>query len=199
MDAATPRARAESGLTALQFGRSLYVPLVQLAGGEGSVRPKDATLNDGERRFVEALRDYVAAHADEFADKDVFLLRNRSRGKGLGFFEAGNFYPDFLLWLVEPGMTRLAFVDPKGLRQMTGGQNDPKIRFAKDIKEIEAKLGRTDLTLESFIWSQTPYQDLGWHEGPGKLTQEELTDAHVLFPGPDPGASVRTMLELMAG
>lgn len=30
-------------------------------------------------------------------------LRNMSRGKGVGFFEAGNFHPDFIRWMVIGG------------------------------------------------------------------------------------------------
>ena len=48
-----------------------------------------------------ALRDYIQVNAEEFEGKPIYLLRNRSRARGLGFFEAGNFYPDFILWVVD--------------------------------------------------------------------------------------------------
>ena len=49
-----------------------------------------------------------------FKGTELYLLRNQSRGKGIGFFEAGNFYPDFILWLLVPDRQYVTFVDPKG-------------------------------------------------------------------------------------
>ena len=51
-----------------------------------------------------------------------------SRGKGIGFFEAGNFYPDFILWLLIGEHQYVTFIDPKGIVHLEGG-DDPKIRF----------------------------------------------------------------------
>lgn len=42
------------------------------------------------------LIDYAEAKRDVFDDKSLFLLRNKSK-VGMGFFEAVNFYPDFIL------------------------------------------------------------------------------------------------------
>lgn len=74
---------------------------------------------------------------------------------GLGFALAGNFYPDFLLWLVnkETGQQYLTLVDPKGIRNMN--HDDAKIELYKEIKNIEAKLEHPDLILSSFILSIT--------------------------------------------
>ena len=42
------------------------------------------------------------AAKDLLAGRSVYLLRNAdTQAKGLGFARAGNFYPDFLLWLVD--------------------------------------------------------------------------------------------------
>ena len=49
-----------------------------------------------------------------------------------GFFEAGNFYPDFLLWLVKDGKQHLAFVEPHGLQHE--GPGHKKIEFHQVIK-----------------------------------------------------------------
>lgn len=35
-----------------------------------------------------------------FADKELYILRNLRKGHGVGFFEARNFHPDFILWLI---------------------------------------------------------------------------------------------------
>jgi hypothetical protein len=39
----------------------------------------------------------------------IFLLRDLSRGKGVGFFEAGNFHPDFILWILSEDKLRAQF------------------------------------------------------------------------------------------
>jgi multidrug transporter EmrE-like cation transporter len=36
-----------------------------------------------------------------FVQKELYLLRNLSKGRGVGFFEAGNFHPDFIFWLIR--------------------------------------------------------------------------------------------------
>ena len=56
-----------------------------------------------------------------------------------GFFEAGNFHPDFILWLIEGDKQNVIFVDPKGIRNLV--PSDLKIQFYETIKEIEHRLG----------------------------------------------------------
>ena len=51
-------------------------------------------------------------------DKELYLLRNLSKGRGVGFFEAGNFHPDFIVWLIADGQEYISFVDPKGIRNL---------------------------------------------------------------------------------
>ena len=73
---------------------------------------------------VQFLKDLDAYYHDPsnaafFSEKDIYLLRNPAvKGRGIGFAQAGNFYPDFLLWMVDKKKDRqyLAFIDPKGLR-----------------------------------------------------------------------------------
>ncbi len=89
-----------------------------------------------------------------FAGKELYLLRNLSKGRGVGFFEAGNFHPDFILWLIAGERQFITFVDPKGIRNI--GFNDPKIQFYQTIKDIERRLGNPSVTLSSFIVSNTP-------------------------------------------
>ena len=50
--------------------------------------------------FVEDLKAFHDGHADFFGTRELYLLRNLSKGRGVGFFEAGNFHPDFILWLL---------------------------------------------------------------------------------------------------
>jgi hypothetical protein len=110
--------------------------------------------------------------------RSLYLLRNAdTKAKGLGFALAGNFYPDFLLWLVddETGKQWLNFVDPKGLRQMS--LNDPKLGLYKEVKVIEKELGDPDLTLNAFIVSPTPFNNLL----NVSFEQSDLEERNVLF------------------
>lgn len=115
--------------------------------------------------------------------KDVYLLRNAAnKSKGLGFSLAGNFYPDFLLWLVDRqnGRQWLTFVDPKGIRQMAW--NDPKFGLYEEVKKLEQSLG-LNLTLNSFVLAVTPSEDTaqtGMLDKFGK-TEAECREKHILF------------------
>jgi hypothetical protein len=110
--------------------------------------------------------------------------------KGIGFFEAGNFYPDFILWLLS-AKQYVTFVDPKGIRNLEGPQ-DPKIRFYKTIKEIERCLGDPNVVLKSFIISNTPYKNVGWWNG--GISKPELQECHVLFQKEDRATYIENLL-----
>lgn len=141
-----------NGMKAIWFGKHLYEPLLYLDRNIVEVSP--VPLNKGERNLVEDIKAYHDSAATFFADKQLYLLRNLSKGRGVGFFEAGNFHPDFILWLIVGDRQFITFVDPKGIRNI--GFSDPKIQFYQTIKDIEARLGDPAVTLNSFIISNTP-------------------------------------------
>ncbi len=146
---------------ALHIASHLFQPLLYLDAKSyrDIVSIKPVALNEGERRFVDDLRQYLSGPNNLPTGAAVHLLRNQSR-KGIGFFEANNFYPDFLLWLVRGEHQYLAFIDPKGIRNFAGF-DEPKIQFARTIKtSLEPKLSDTGLHLSSFIVSVTPYEQL---------------------------------------
>ena len=89
-----------------------------------------------------------------------FKVPERTQSKGLGFALAGNFYPDFLLWLVGDavGKQSLIFIDPKGIRNMN--LFDPKFGLFQEFKEIEKQLADPALALNAFVLSVTPFIDL---------------------------------------
>ena len=159
----------------LSFKGHLYEPLIKVSGASISVKP--VSLNDGEMRFVRRLKEYCAAHPAEFEDKPLFLLRNMSRGRGVGFFEAGNFYPDFILWRLQGDKQRITFVDPKGIRQLSWG-NEPKLDFHKTIRDVEVRLGDPDVSLRSFIVSVTPAAEMAVHWG---VKPEQMAERNILF------------------
>lgn len=164
---------------ALCFKRHLYEPLIYLDSKHVSVTP--VALNEGERDFVLDLKTFYDAHETFFADKELYLLRNQSRGKGIGFFEAGNFYPDFILWLLHEHKQHVLFIDPKGLRNLRGPE-DSKIGFSTVIKDVERRLGNPDVFLYSFIVSFTPHRAVAhWKDGSGIMSINDFKAHNVYF------------------
>jgi hypothetical protein len=176
------------GLKALWFGRHLYEPLLYLDQKIVEISP--VPLNKGERLFVEDIKAFHDNSGDFFADKELYLLRNLSKGRGVGFFEAGNFHPDFIVWLLIAGQQHVIFVDPKGIRNL--GPTDPKIQFYATIKEIEQRLGDPNVRLESFILSNTPADTLKMLWG---MDKPAMKARHILFQEEDKDSYVKVMLQ----
>jgi len=173
---------------ALVFDRHLYQPLLYAAGGDVQVKP--VALNKGERDFVRDLREAYKG-ATYLKGMELYLLRNQSR-RGVGFFEAENFYPDFILWVVQGKRQRVAFVDPKGIRNLRG-LDDPKIAFSKTIKDLEHRLADANMVLESFIVSVTPLQQITWWDN--MMTQADFEQHNVLFQRPGETSYVNLLLQ----
>ena len=181
-------------LHAFCFGQHLYQPLLHFKSDLVEVSP--VTLNEGERDFVLDLRKFYEGGASFFEKRELFLLRNMSRGRGIGFFEAGNFYPDFIVWMLAGKKQYVSFVDPKGIRNLEG-PNDPKIRFYKTIKEIETRLGDPKVVLNSFIISNTPFREVRWWTD--ELTKEKFEESHVLFQVEDRATYINKLLTTVIG
>jgi superfamily II DNA or RNA helicase len=168
-----------NGLKPILFSRHIYQPLFyQHKDAKSGVAVKPVALNESENQFVCDLREYCEGHPDFFADKEMFLLRNMSRGRGIGFFDAGNFHPDFILWLLCDGKQYMTFADPKGLGNLDVGR-DPKIHFYRKVKEIERDLKDDELILNSFILSITEFKDV--KQGDIRKSIKEFEAANVLF------------------
>jgi Type III restriction enzyme, res subunit len=176
------------GMKAVWFGRHLYEPLIYL--GSSLVEISPVALNKGEHAFVEDLELFYENDKELFSNKEFYLLRNLSKGRGVGFFEAGNFYPDFILWVLMEDRQHIAFVDPKGIRNL--GASDPKIQFHQTIKEIENRLGDPTVKLSSFIISNTPSHKMALLWGMDKPTMEAR---NILFQEEDKDSYVETMLK----
>lgn len=176
------------GLKALWFGRHLYEPLLYLDQAIVEITP--VPLNKGERRLVEDLKIFHDNDGGFFADKQLYLLRNLSKGRGVGFFEAGNFHPDFIVWLLLGCGQHVIFVDPKGIRNL--GATDPKIQFYTTIKDIERRLGDPAVRLDSFIVSNTPSHTMRMLWG---MDKPGMVARHILFQEEDEDTYVKMMLE----
>jgi len=160
---------------ALFFENHLYQPLLYAEGGDIQIKP--VALNKGEKTFIEDLRTFYIQEKTFFEGKELYLLRNMSKGRGVGFFEAGNFYPDFVVWLLDGKKQYVSFVDPKGIRNLDS--NDPKINFFQTIKTVEKQLGDKDMILNSFIVSVTPYHVV--RKWDGGMSENDFAAKHVFF------------------
>ena len=175
------------GMKAIWFGKHLYEPLLYI--DKKSVEISPAPLNKGERMFVEDLKAFHDGHAEFFNTRELYLLRNLSRGRGVGFFEAGNFHPDFILWLLAGDRQYISFVDPKGIRNI--GFTDPKIQFFETIKHIEARLADPVVTLNSFIVSNTPSHVI---KRQWAVDKADMTTRHILFQDEDRNTYIQALL-----
>lgn len=173
-------------MVAISFDRHLYYPLLSILDKD-TVPLKMTPLAFDSPSEIQFVKDLQAFYADKpkwqllVGQRSLYLLRNAdSKAKGLGFALASNFYPDFLLWLVDDatGEQWLTFVDPKGLRQMD--LNDPKLKLHHEVRGLESQLNKPDapfLHLNAFILSFTRFTDLLNAQG----TQQDLEKEHVLF------------------
>ncbi|MEH6595703.1 MAG: DEAD/DEAH box helicase family protein [Colwellia polaris] len=190
---------------AIFFENHLYSPLLHLKKGvDGDLFKITPThLNEGEFDFVNDLRDFYQSKPSILADKEIYLLRNQSKGKGVGFFEAGNFYPDFILWIIDGSHQHIVFVDPKGILRCEG-INDPKLKFFETIKELQGKMRKEkqqfadNVSLHSFVVSNTPLGKVRWWT-------EDLADVddfatrNVLFQNEDKHRYVQRIFNTVLG
>lgn len=176
-------------LHACLFGTHLFTPLFHNKNGKIKIAP--VSLNESEYQFVEDLLKWSDSNQKKLEDEntEIFLLRNMSRGKGVGFFEASNFHPDFILWILKDGKQYVTFAEPHGLMHGSG-PGDEKVLFSKTIKEIEKRLGDTEIILNSFILSWTPHAELKF----GK-TVSELEDMHILDMASDRGGYIQKLFD----
>ena len=156
------------------------------------VKLSPVQLNEGEKILVQDLKHYYQNNQSFFENKELYLLRNLSK-KGIGFFEANNFFPDFILWLLVDGKQFIKFIDPKGLRQVNGFDN-PKIKFHKVIQdEIQPRLNDPEVNLESFIISNTSLKELKHWKGQESI--EDFNTNNVYFQKEQKGSYISKILE----
>ena len=153
----------------------MFQPLFHARKG-GKITILPVALNESEYQFVTDLKAWCDTNSAQL-EKDgieLFFLRNLSSSKGVGFFEAGNFHPDFILWMLLDGKQYITFIEPHGL--LHEGPASEKVQFHKRVKEVEKRLGDTDVILNSFVLSWTQFPQLKWFD-----TKAQLEEKHVLF------------------
>lgn len=161
-------------MVVFDFKSHLYAPLICLEKSNLKIQVSPVALNSDEMVFVDHLKEYVETHGDVLEGKSLYLLRNKSK-VGMGFFEAGNFYPDYILWIDTDDKQYISFIDPKGLMHVH--PDDPKVEFYRTIKELEVRLAPTaegkTVILNSFIMSGTSSSQLGQWWNMDRLQREE--------------------------
>jgi len=165
------------GLISFNFERHLYRPLIYIKGLDIKISPVE--LKDSEKNFIMDLKKYYEKNRYVFDNKELYLLRNLGRGRGIGFFQAHNFYPDFIMWQVEGKRQNITFIDPHGMRHHLDQLGNPKVMFHKEVKVLEQQIGDKDVRLESFIISATEHSKLVL-EGV-KISREEYEKNNVVF------------------
>ena len=154
--ASNVRAGDFCGLNVIMTQAHAYKPLLY-AGSDSKVTIQPVPLNKDERNVVEKLAT-LAEHRDPcLHGKELFLIRNQTRGRGVSFFDDYAYYPDFIIWLKDDTCQHVIFLDPKGLSRY-GTREHRKVRLHHEIKTTETQIRRTDpdVRLHAYVLSVTP-------------------------------------------
>ena len=172
-------------LPRIVIDNSVFVPL--LLEKEGiSISPPG--LNEGEKKFLEGLRDYLNENREILDDYHIVLLRNEAM-EGVGFMlDWGEFYPDFILWLREKNGNRIyiVFIEPKGLKMLGDVLNNDKIKFLSEelSKTLRKEYENWQVEVKGFILSTTPYEELRRGQASEKSkSKNEYEEKNILFLG----------------
>ena len=150
--------------------RHIYLPLMrppeEVENEHRAVKVSPDRLNAGEKKFVENLTEYIKLNYQRNKRYEFYLMRNAQK---IGIYlesDAGSYYPDFVLWVLDThqDITYILFIDPKGEREIIGGtkgnyKSHPKVKLAQKSedetlvrleKQLAAKAGRK-FCLNSFL------------------------------------------------
>ena len=166
--------------------RHLYQPLLAMDTNKASddLEMIPPALEKSEQDFVADLRSYLSdQHTTLLTSKQVFLLRNQSRGKGVGFYENEGFYPDFILWIRESAKQRVVFIEPHGMTYEPINEHNLKVTLFKRLRDLSLERFKNKrVEMDSFIISKTAFSVLSHREGMGR--QEFAEKWHILFRNP---------------
>ena len=165
------------GFGVLMRDAHAYKPLLH-AAGKRVVTVRPVLLNDGEKKVVEVLTGLAKSGDSCLQGRELFLVRNMSRGRGVSFFDDHAYYPDFIVWLAKGEDQHILFLDPKGLIRF-GPDERRKVGLHREIKNVEKQVRRDDpkLRLHAYVLSWTPPGQIG--DGP--RSQEEWRKKGVHF------------------
>ena len=143
-------------LGVIMAGIHAYQPLLY-AAPDCQVTVQPDILNENEQKVVERLKELVEGSDPCLQDRELYLIRNLTRGRGVSFFDDFGYYPDFIVWLKDKRCQHVVFLDPKGLGRY-GSREQKKVKLHHDIHEIEKQIRNTDpgLYLHAYVLSVTP-------------------------------------------
>jgi len=182
--------RAKDGkIPRIYFDRHIYLPLL-LEDEKDVIQSTPPGLNEGEWKFLKDMREYVnKPEAGRLLDEyELFVMRNQSRGHGVGFLLAEErYFPDFILWVKNNKKQHICFIDPKGLQHQINVKENSKVQFSKEIKSYEKKLnekrGNDQVQLHSFIISQTSLDEVKKNNDVHSVV--DLNQMNIFFPEQD--------------
>ena len=154
-----------------------YQPLLYV-GPDCQVTVRPVALNENERKVVERLKELAESRDPCLQNRELYLIRNLSRGRGVSFFDDFGYYPDFIVWLKDDHCQHVIFLDPKGLGRY-GSRERKKVQLHRDIHEIEKRVRNTDpdVCLGAYVLSVTPVHKID----AGKRTADAWKDEGVYF------------------
>lgn len=149
-------------LPSIYNDRHLYQPLLTVSETGPVLRTTPPALEESEKHFVEDLRRYVREYNEESLGKnEIFLLRNQSRGKGIGFFVNEGFYPDFILWILEGRKQRIVFIEPHGMVHEVINEHNDKVTLFKRLQDLSHERFRGEhVQMDAYMISKTSMSDL---------------------------------------
>jgi len=164
------------------FRGHLYQPLLVKRAGDDRVITIPTGLNEGETKFVEDLAKFFDTNPRSLQGVDIYLLRNLTGGRGVGFFETNTFYPDFIMWIKQAEKQRIVFIDPKGLI-FIGDLDHPKLKLHEYLRnEVQNELKNPNVKLDAFIVSHTPYESVNKRYPQYAMTHKDYEEnMHILF------------------
>ena len=153
--------RYDLKLGVLKIDAHAYFPLLHADKGcKVTIQP--VALDKNEKMLVEALGDLAERGDPCLRGRELYLIRNLSRGRGVSFFDDYTYYPDFIVWLIDDDGQYLIFLDPKGLVRY-GPKERKKVKLHTEIKQTEehVRLSDPDLHLHAYVLSVTPPDRIG--------------------------------------
>ena len=171
-------------LRVIRNNRHLYQPLLTAGDTDTTVHATPPLLENSETRFVGDLQKYIQDHSESLlSKKEVFLLRNQSRGKGVGFYRNAGFYPDFILWILDGSSQRIVFIEPHGMVHEDISEANEKINLFRWLRELsQGRFRDKGVQMDSFIISETSFSDLVAIDRNKDLNKSKFDAFHILFP-----------------
>jgi len=176
------------------YQNHLYQPLLINENKDITLLPSG--LNEGEAKFVDDLTTYL--NKNPVNEREIYLLRNSTKSKGIGFYAEHSFYPDFIMWIKNKDKQKILFIDPKGLTHIEFDQekDEQKLSLHKHLKnEIQPKLNNNKVTLDAYTISVTDWKTVKEISRLDLQIPEFAKEHHILFQYKDRIKDRRTINE----